>query len=83
MSTSTIPSCAVIPATREHADLAGRASVGADRPKSIAVYDAVLVATDHDEVDYAADRRNTRSSSSIPATSSSAAASRADRIVKA
>lgn len=40
-----------VPLTREHAQLAGRRSVVLD-PKTVAAYDAVLVATDHDEVDY-------------------------------
>jgi UDP-N-acetyl-D-glucosamine dehydrogenase len=40
-----------IPVTREHADLAGRRSVALD-PESISRYDAVLIATDHDNVDY-------------------------------
>ena len=42
----------VIPPTREHAALANRTSVpiGADE---VAAYDAVLIATDHDAVDYA------------------------------
>ena len=46
------PFIPVIPLTREHAALAGRKSVevGAD---SLAEYDAVLIATDHDVVDYA------------------------------
>jgi UDP-N-acetyl-D-glucosamine dehydrogenase len=46
------PFVAAIPATREHADLAGRASTALSA-KAIASYDAVLVATDHDDVDYA------------------------------
>jgi UDP-N-acetyl-D-glucosamine dehydrogenase len=41
----------VLPATREHAALAGRRSVALD-PVTIAAYDAVLIATDHDGVDY-------------------------------
>lgn len=45
------PHIAVIPMTREHADLAGRASV-ALTPEVLAGYDAVLIATDHDQVDY-------------------------------
>jgi UDP-N-acetyl-D-glucosamine dehydrogenase len=37
--------------TREHAPLAGRKSVDLT-PASIAGFDAVLIATDHDAVDY-------------------------------
>ena len=37
--------------TREHAALAGRASVPLDAA-ALASFDAVLVATDHDAVDY-------------------------------
>lgn len=40
-----------IPVTREHAGLAGRRSQPLD---AVAAYDAVLIATDHDDVDYAA-----------------------------
>jgi len=45
------PHVPVIPPTREHANLTGRASVAlsADAVKG---YDAVLIATDHDAVDY-------------------------------
>jgi UDP-N-acetyl-D-glucosamine dehydrogenase len=45
------PYIPVIPMTREHAALAGRKSVALDAG-SIAGYDAVLIATDHDNVDY-------------------------------
>jgi UDP-N-acetyl-D-glucosamine dehydrogenase len=45
------PHVPVLPMTREHAALAGRRSV-ALQPESLAGYDAVLVATDHDAVDY-------------------------------
>ena len=41
-----------IPTTRKHGHLAGRPSV-ALTPESIAIYDAALIATDHDDVDYA------------------------------
>lgn len=41
----------VIPVTREHAELAGRESVELSA-ETIALYDAVIVATDHDAVDY-------------------------------
>ncbi|MDA7946886.1 MAG: nucleotide sugar dehydrogenase [Hyphomicrobiaceae bacterium] len=40
-----------IPQTREHANLAGRKSVPLD-PDGLKSYDAVLIATDHDDVDY-------------------------------
>ncbi|MFC4171908.1 nucleotide sugar dehydrogenase [Microvirga sp. GCM10011540] len=40
-----------IPRTRKHADLMGRRSVALDAP-TLAAYDAVLIATDHDNVDY-------------------------------
>ncbi|WP_081964145.1 nucleotide sugar dehydrogenase [Hoeflea sp. BAL378] len=42
----------VIPVTREHAPLAGRRSV-ALTASNLADYDGVLIATDHDNVDYA------------------------------
>lgn len=45
------PYVTVIPMTREHASLAGRQSAPFDAA-NIANYDAVLVATDHDSVDY-------------------------------
>ena len=47
------PHIETIPATREHASLAGRQSrpINAD---GVRAYDAVLIATDHDAVDYAA-----------------------------
>ena len=43
----------VVPMTREHAALGGRESVAWDLDR-FAGYDAILVATDHDGVDYAA-----------------------------
>ena len=46
------PFVPVIPTTREHAELAGRRSEPLEA-KLIAGYDAVLIATDHDAVDYA------------------------------
>jgi UDP-N-acetyl-D-glucosamine dehydrogenase len=46
------PHVPVIPATREHARLAGRASVPLNA-ESIAGFDAALICTDHDAVDYA------------------------------
>jgi len=45
------PFAPVIPATREHADLQGQRSVDIT-PETLASYDAVLIATDHDDVDY-------------------------------
>ena len=45
------PYIPVIPATREHANLAGRCSIPWDA-SLIAEYDAILIATDHDNVDY-------------------------------
>ena len=47
------PHVPVIPATREHDALAGRHSIGWDE-KALATYDAALVCTDHDAVDYGA-----------------------------
>jgi UDP-N-acetyl-D-glucosamine dehydrogenase len=45
------PFVPVVPVTREHPEYAGRRSVAVDG-ETIAGYDAVLIATDHDEVDY-------------------------------
>lgn len=45
------PFVPVIPRTREHARLAGRPAA-AFTPENIATYDAALIATDHDDVDY-------------------------------
>jgi UDP-N-acetyl-D-glucosamine dehydrogenase len=53
------PYVPVIPRTREHAPLAGIKSVKW-RPESFARYDAVLICTDHDKVDYAAVVRHAR-----------------------
>src|SRR3954454_16740960 len=47
------PYVQTIPSTRKHAKLAGRASIAWD-PKAIGNYDAVLIATDHDNIDYRA-----------------------------
>jgi UDP-N-acetyl-D-glucosamine dehydrogenase len=47
------PHIAAIPPTREHPGLAGRRSQPVT-PEALAAYDAVLVATDHDAVDWAA-----------------------------
>ncbi|OYW54091.1 MAG: UDP-N-acetyl-D-glucosamine dehydrogenase [Rhizobiales bacterium 12-68-15] len=42
-----------VPVTREHSALAGRRSV-ALTPEALAGYDAVMISTDHDDIDYAA-----------------------------
>jgi UDP-N-acetyl-D-glucosamine dehydrogenase len=47
------PFVPIIPHMREHAEMAGRTSLPFD-PDNFATYDAVLVCTDHDGVDYAA-----------------------------
>jgi UDP-N-acetyl-D-glucosamine dehydrogenase len=47
------PHVKAIPKTRDHPALAGRPSIAWDE-KAIGGYDAVLIATDHDGVDYAA-----------------------------
>ena len=47
------PYVPVVPPTREHASLSGRKSV-AWNPEDFGSYDAVLIATDHDMVDYKA-----------------------------
>jgi len=47
------PHVPVIRPTREHAALAGRRSVSIT-PEALGAYDAVLIATDHDAIDYAA-----------------------------
>lgn len=47
------PYVPVIPHMREHAAMAGRQSVAFD-PAAFATYDAVLLCTDHDNVDYTA-----------------------------
>jgi len=47
------PFVPVIPRTREHATLAGRQSQSLDA-ENVGRYDAVLIATDHDMVDYPA-----------------------------
>jgi UDP-N-acetyl-D-glucosamine dehydrogenase len=46
------PFVPAIPPTREHATLAGRRSVALD-PEALSPYDAALIATDHDGIDYA------------------------------
>jgi UDP-N-acetyl-D-glucosamine dehydrogenase len=45
------PHIPVIPPTREHASLAGRRSRPLDQ-RTVNAYDAVLIATDHDRLDY-------------------------------
>jgi UDP-N-acetyl-D-glucosamine dehydrogenase len=40
-----------IPSTREHATLAGRRSIDLT-PEALSIFDAALIATDHDEIDY-------------------------------
>ena len=52
-STTTTRTSPVMPPTREHPHFAGRRSVALS-PRTIASYDAVLIATDHDGIDYAA-----------------------------
>ncbi|MDB5591105.1 nucleotide sugar dehydrogenase [Enterovirga sp.] len=47
------PLIPVIPPTREHAALSGRRSVALS-PEAIRAFDAVVIATDHDGVDYGA-----------------------------
>ena len=46
------PHVPTVPMTREHAALAGRRSVSLDK-SALAEFDAVLIATDHDAIDYA------------------------------
>ena len=45
------PYVPVVPRSREHPEMAGRKSVALD-PAAVAGYDAVLIVTDHDNVDY-------------------------------
>jgi len=47
------PYIPLVPVTRDYGGLAGRRSIGWD-PTRIGAFDAVLIATDHDGVDYAA-----------------------------
>ncbi|HJZ44972.1 MAG TPA: nucleotide sugar dehydrogenase [Hyphomicrobiaceae bacterium] len=47
------PLVPVVPRTREHASFAGRKSVALDAA-AVASYDVVLIATDHDAIDYKA-----------------------------
>jgi len=53
------PHVATIPPTREHASLAGRRSLPLDAA-TLAAVDAVLIATDHDAIDYALIARHAR-----------------------
>ncbi len=53
------PHIPVVPPTREHAELAGRKAVPLT-PEAIRSYDAVLISTDHDVVDYSAILGNAR-----------------------
>jgi UDP-N-acetyl-D-glucosamine dehydrogenase len=53
------PHIAAIPDTREHPGLAGRRSI-ALTAEAIAGYDAILVSTDHDDVDYALIERHAK-----------------------
>jgi UDP-N-acetyl-D-glucosamine dehydrogenase len=53
------PYVPIIPETRDHASLAGRRSVALSR-EAIASYDVVLIATDHDAVDYVTLAANSR-----------------------
>lgn len=53
------PIVAEIPETREHAHYTGRKSVSLDA-KSLTEYDAVLISTDHDAVDYEAIAKHAR-----------------------
>ncbi len=53
------PYVPVIPPTREYGALAGRPSV-ALTPEVVASYDAVLISTDHDDVDYEMLARNSK-----------------------
>lgn len=53
------PFVPVIPPTREHAALTGRVSQPI-RPSDVAGYDVVLIATDHDVIDYKALARDAR-----------------------
>jgi UDP-N-acetyl-D-glucosamine dehydrogenase len=47
------PYVPVIPSLREHRDLSGRRSIGALNRDILADFDAVLISTDHDDIDYA------------------------------
>lgn len=47
------PHVPIVPMTREHAALANRKSVPLT-PETLSAYDAILISTDHDDVDYGA-----------------------------
>ena len=47
------PFVPIIPVTREHASVAGRTSVKLDSAV-LATYNAVVIATDHDDINYRA-----------------------------
>ena len=53
------PIVSLIPETREHKSLSGRRSEAWD-PVQFGAYDACLIATDHDGVDYAALARHAK-----------------------
>ena len=53
------PYVPVVPRSREHPDMAGRKSVPLD-PAAVAGYDAVLIVTDHDNVDYVSVAKSAR-----------------------
>jgi UDP-N-acetyl-D-glucosamine dehydrogenase len=75
------PHVPAAPMTREHAEYAGRKSVELTA-KSLAAFDAVLIATDHDAVDYALVARHAK----LVVDSRNAMAKRglpADKVVKA
>jgi UDP-N-acetyl-D-glucosamine dehydrogenase len=82
------PHVAAIPPTREHARLAGRRSAELTA-EALAAADVVLIATDHDEVDYALVARHarlvvdTRNAMARHASRCGATAPAAARIVKA
>ena len=56
---SSHPYIPVVPATREHPGITGRRSIPWETGR-LAEYDAVLIATDHDGVDYAGLVRHAR-----------------------
>jgi UDP-N-acetyl-D-glucosamine dehydrogenase len=53
------PFVPVVPNLREHPTMAGRVSVPLD-PAAVAGYDAVLIVTDHDSIDYVSLARSAR-----------------------
>lgn len=74
------PHVAVVPPTREHAHYAGMESVPLDA-KTVAAYDAVVIVTDHDGVDYDMVARQARLV--VDTRNALASASSRDNIVKA